>query len=233
MTRRLILWDIDGTLVSCGPSGRLALETGARLAAGLEAAPHVAMSGKTDPQIIAEMLTLAGLSPQDIARLMPLALAEAERTLAGQEDSLRQEGVVHPGVPELLVRLSTANGVRQTLVTGNLANNANLKVSAFGLDGVFDFPVGAYGTDHAERDCLVPIALDRVRQLRGETHLPEEVWVIGDTRHDLSCARVAGVRCLIVGTGRDGFESVRDLDADAVVEDLADTSRILETLLAD
>jgi phosphoglycolate phosphatase-like HAD superfamily hydrolase len=191
------------------------------------------MSGKTDPQIIAEMLTITGLTHQEIARLVPRALAEAERALASYDDRLKQEGFVHPGVPELLVRLATINGVRQTLVTGNVATNANMKVSAFGLDGVFDFPVGAYGTDHAERDCLVPIALDRVRELRGETYSPEQVWVIGDTRHDLSCARVAGVRCLIVGTGRDGFESVHHLDADAVVENLADTSRVLETLLAD
>jgi phosphoglycolate phosphatase-like HAD superfamily hydrolase len=118
-------------------------------------------------------------------------------------------------------------------VTGNIAANAGLKVSVCWLESVFDFDVGAYGTDHAERDCLVPIALDRVRELREESYLLEQVWVMGDTRHDLSCARAAGVRCLILGTGRGGFELVRDLDADAVVEDLADTDRILKTLLAD
>ena len=98
---------------------------------------------------------------------------------------------------------------------------------------VFNFAVGAYGTDHAERDRLVPISLRRVSDLRGETYPPEHVWVIGDTRHDLSCANVVGVRCLIVGTGRDGYESVCDLEADAVVEDLGDTDRILEILLTD
>jgi phosphoglycolate phosphatase-like HAD superfamily hydrolase len=233
MARRLILWDIDGTLVSSGPAGRLALETGTRVAAKLDTVPSVTMSGKTDPQIITEMLTLAGLAPRSIASLMPCALAEVERALVSRSDQLRQEGFVHPGVRELLVRLAGTNGVRQSLVTGNVAANAGLKVSAFGLDSVFDFAVGAYGTDHAERDRLVPISLSRVRELRGETYLPEHVWVIGDTRHDLSCASVAGVRCLIVGTGRDGFGSVRDLDADAVVEDLADTDGILKTLLAD
>jgi phosphoglycolate phosphatase len=233
MARRLILWDIDGTLVSSGPAGRIALETGARTAARLNAIPSVTMGGKTDPQIITEMLTLAGLAPRSISGLMPSALTEVERALADRSGQLQQEGFVHPGVRELLVRLGDTNGVRQTLVTGNVAANASLKVSAFGLEGAFDFAVGAYGTDHAERDCLVPISLSRVRELRGETYLPEHVWVIGDTRHDLSCASVAGVRCLIVGTGRDGFESVRDLDADAVVEDLADTDGILKLLLAD
>jgi phosphoglycolate phosphatase-like HAD superfamily hydrolase len=190
------------------------------------------MSGKTDPQIMAEMLAIAGVASEEIARMMPLALEEAERALASSEVLLKRDGFVQPGVSELLARLGDTNGVRQTLVTGNVAANARLKVSVFGLDRVFDFAVGAYGTDHADRDSLVPISLGRVRDLRGETYEPEEVWVIGDTLHDLSCAKAAGVRCLIVGTGGKGFESVRDLDADAVVENLADVDRTLKTLLA-
>lgn len=231
MARRLILWDVDGTLVSSGSHGRVALETAAQVAAGLESVPGVTMGGKTDPQIIDEMLTIAGVASHVIDRIMPRALLEAERALASSENYLKRDGFVHPGVSELLVRLADNNGVRQTLVTGNVAANARLKTSAFGLHHVLDFPVGAYGSDHADRNCLVPIALRRVRDLRGESYLPEEVWVIGDTRHDLSCANIAGVRCLIVGTGRDGFESVRDLDADAVVENLVDVDRILKTLL--
>jgi phosphoglycolate phosphatase-like HAD superfamily hydrolase len=232
MARRLILWDVDGTLVSTGPAGRLALETAAGVVAGLQEVPSVPMSGKTDPQIIAEMLAIAGVAAEEIARMMPFALEEAERSLAGSELLIQRDGFVQPGVAELLARLGDSNGVRQTLVTGNVVANARLKVSVFGLDRAFDFAVGAYGTDHADRDCLVPVSLDRVRDLRGETYLPEEVWVIGDTRHDLSCAKAAGVRCLIVGTGRDGFEPVRDLDADAVVENLADVDGIIKTLLA-
>ena len=85
----------------------------ARLAAGMENLPSVTMGGKTDPQIITEMLSLAGLSPRDITSVMPCALAEAERTLADCHDRLRQEGVVHPGVRELLVRLADTSGVRQ------------------------------------------------------------------------------------------------------------------------
>jgi phosphoglycolate phosphatase-like HAD superfamily hydrolase len=233
MDGRLILWDIDGTLLSCGTSGREALEAGARAAAKLGAVPHVTMSGKTDPQIIAEMLTLAGLPSSDLATLMPRALIETEQALASYGDALGQEGLVHPGVRELLSQLADTSGVRQTLVTGNIAANARLKVSAFGLERVFDFDIGAYGSDHAERDCLVPIALGRVRKLRGESYLPEQVWVIGDTQHDLSCAKAARVRCLIVGTGRGGFELVRDLDADVVVKDLEDTGGILRTVLGD
>ena len=77
----------------------------------------------------------------------------------------------------------------------------------------------------------MPVALRRVGELRGETYRPEQVWVIGDTARDLACARAGGVRCLIVGTGQHGFGAVRDLEADAVIEDLGDTARVLEVLL--
>lgn len=230
-SRRLLLWDVDGTLVSCGPAGRDALEAGARLAGGLDAVPQVTMGGKTDPQIMREMLELAGVDVSAIDGLVPMALEEAARSLAAWRERIAREGRVHPGVGRLLGELAGRGGVRQTLLTGNLAVNAAVKVGAFGLDGFFDLPVGAYGDDHEQRERLVPVALRRVGELRGETYLPEQVWVIGDTARDLACARAGGVRCLIVGTGHDRFAAVRDLEADAVMEDLGDTARALEVLL--
>jgi phosphoglycolate phosphatase-like HAD superfamily hydrolase len=232
VSRRLILWDVDGTLVSCGGAGREALETAARRAGGLDAVPHLPLGGKTDPQILDEMLLAAGVAPADLDALIPVALAEVERALGGWKERMGREGHVHPGVRRLLGELASRDGVRQTLLTGNVAVNAAVKVGAFGLDGFFDLPVGAYGDDHAQRDALVPIALGRVRELRGETYRPEQVWVIGDTARDLSCARAAGVRCLIVGTGRDGVDAVRGLEADAVLENLADTETVMRILLA-
>jgi phosphoglycolate phosphatase len=229
--RRLILWDIDGTLLTTGPVGRLALELGARRAARLQEVPQVVMSGKTDPQIVRELLTEAGLPPPEIDRVLPLALEEAERFLVAETGRIRDEGTVHPGVPELLEALSAAGGVRQSLLTGNIAANALVKVGAFGLDRHLDPEIGAYGTDHPERDGLVPIALERAKEHRGEAYLPDEVWVIGDTVRDLSCARAGGVRCLIVGTGHDGFDAVRALEADAIAENLADTDEVLKILV--
>ena len=229
--RRLILWDVDGTLVSCGPSGREALEGAARLAAGLTALPHLPMGGKTDPQILTEMLLGAGVAPDALGTLLPVALAEVKRALAGWRERMGREGHVLPGVRRLLDELGGTAGVRQTLLTGNVAVNAAVKVGAFGLEGYFDLPIGAYGDDSAERELLVPIALRRVRELRGETYEPEQVWVIGDTARDLACARAAGVRCLLAGTGREGFAAIRGLDPDALLENLADTARVLDILL--
>jgi phosphoglycolate phosphatase-like HAD superfamily hydrolase len=116
------------------------------------------------------MLRGAGVAPARIDALIPVALAEAERVLAGWSARMGRESHVHSGVRSLLGELAGRDGVRQTLVTGNLAANAAVKVGAFGLEGFFDLPVGAYGDDHAERDFLVPIALGRARQLRGETY---------------------------------------------------------------
>jgi phosphoglycolate phosphatase len=208
----------------------LALETGAGRAAGLAEVPHVVMSGKTDPQIVTEILTAAGIAQEEIAHLLPLALSEAEFTLAHSVESIKREGHPHPGVREMLAGLAEAGSVRQTLVTGNIAANAALKVGAFGLKDHLDFEVGAYGSDNPDRDCLVPISLNRVSGLRGEVYPLERVWVIGDTANDLKCARAAGVRCLLVGTGQRGFVSVRDLGADAQLENLADIESVFKVL---
>jgi phosphoglycolate phosphatase len=228
---RLVLWDIDGTLLTTGPAGRAALEEGVRRAAGLVEVPQVVMGGKTDPQILKEILAASGMDDARIERVMPDALFEVERVLAAHAGRIRSEGRVHPGVRELLAALAATPGVRQSLLTGNIAPNARVKVAAFGLGEYFDFEVGAYGTDHAARDRLVPIALARARELRGERYRRDEVWIIGDTAHDLSCARAGGVRALIVGTGHDGFDAVSALDADALVEDLSDTDAVLKVLL--
>jgi len=188
------------------------------------------MSGKTDPQIVTEILTAAGIPKAEIADLLPRALSEAELTLANSEETIKREGRVHLGVRELVAALAGIGAVRQTLVTGNVAANAMLKVGAFGLGDFIDFEVGAYGSDDPDRNCLVPICLERISDLRGEVYALKRVWVIGDTPNDLKCARAAGVRCLLVGTGRLGFDSVRDLGADAQVENLADTDSVLNIL---
>lgn len=230
MKRRLVLWDIDGTLIrSYGVGGR-AIEEGVMAAAGLLEVPTVPMGGKTDPQIVREIFLAAEIAEDRIAELLPTALAHVEKALAAAEAELRRVGIVLPGVLELLDRLDALDGVRQTLLTGNLVANAALKVAAFDLGRYFDAEVGAYGSDDMDRAALVPIALERVARLRGETYEPDEVWVIGDTPNDLACARAGGVRCLLVGTGTGGIEAVRDAGADAAVEDLSDTESILTLL---
>lgn len=225
---RLILWDIDGTLITSRGVGRRVMEEAAVAVAGLAEAPTVVMSGKTDPQILREIFQAAELADDHIDGILPSAMAAAEAALADAEEELRSAGSVLPGVRALLERLDATPGVRQTLVTGNLTANAAVKVGAFGLTHLVDAEIGGYGTDHADRLELVPIALERARRFRGETYGPDEVWVIGDTPNDLACARAGGVRCLLVGTG--GQEGLDDLGADAVLADLGDVDRAFSIL---
>ncbi len=231
MVHRLVLWDIDGTLVSTGSVGRQALEAGAGEVAALATVPHISMGGKTDPQIVAEILAEAGLPPDRAALLLPAALAVAERRLADWRDRIAGEGFAQPGVRALLEALAGTDGVRQTLLTGNVEPNAFVKVDVFGLAPFFDFAIGAYGSDDADRDRLVPIALDRAARLRHDRFSPSEVWVIGDTANDLRCARAGGAHCLLVGTGREGIGALDGLDPDRLVPDLTDTGAVLGTIL--
>jgi len=228
---RLLLWDIDGTLIRGGGVGSAALNGAAAVVLGKPVVGQpVVMHGKTDPQILIELFLAAEVAEDAIVELLPAAIVEAERLLALTEGDLRRRGEVIGGVIEVLERVGTVPSVRQTLVTGNLLANAALKLAAFDLTPYFDVEVGSYGTDHVDRNELVPIALERVARLRGERYLPQEVWVIGDTPGDLACARAAGVRCLLVGTGQIPIAELRSLDADAVLADLTNTDEVVEIL---
>ncbi len=225
-----MLWDIDGTLIRTGGIGARAIEAGAAEVGALVDVPVVPMSGKTDPQILREIFTAAAMAEDRIVELLPAAVAAVERALARAEAELRRHGSAMPGVVDVLERLGKEPGVRQSLVTGNLVANAAVKLGAFDLTRHLDVEVGAYGTDHADRNELVPIALERVARLRGETYDPAEVWVVGDTPRDLACARAAGVRCLLVATGSTGLAGVRNIGADAVLADLSEPEEVLEIL---
>jgi phosphoglycolate phosphatase len=231
MVGRLLLWDVDGTLIRGGGVGSAAMNEAAAVALGKPiVGPPVVMHGKTDPQILTELFVASDVADDEIPRLVPIAVAEAERLMALAEADLRARGEVIPGVLDVLARLATIPGVRQTLVTGNLTGNAAVKLAAFELSAYFDVEVGAYGSDDPDRNALVPIALERVERRRGERYLPEEVWVIGDTPGDLACARAAGVRCLLVGTGQIPIAELRSLDADVVLADLTNTDQVIQVL---
>lgn len=229
--KRLLLWDVDGTLIHGGGVGAEAMHQAAAavLGAPLDGQP-VVMSGKTDPQILTEIFRAAEIAEDAIVELLPAALAEAERRIALAEDDLRRRGEVIKGVVEVLERLAALPGVRQTLLTGNLVTNAAVKMAAFDLTRFFDVEIGAYGTDHADRNELVPIALERAANLRGAHYQPDEVWVVGDTPGDFACARAAGVRCLLVATGQISERELRALGADVVLPDLTHTDEVVNIL---
>ena len=224
----LVLWDIDGTLVHAGGMGAEVFDRAFEHALGVRPPERVLMSGKTDPQIVGEYLAMLGVP--DAAAHLPAVLAALETELAAAEDAIRSMGRVLPGAVEAIEGLATEVGVLQSVLTGNIAPNARLKLAAFGLDSLLDLEVGAYGSDHADRRKLVPIALERVSRVRSRSFDRSRVWIVGDSANDLACARSGGVRCLLVATGRSGRDELAALAPDAVLDDLSDTGSLLEII---
>ncbi|MGH9008971.1 MAG: HAD family hydrolase [Acidimicrobiia bacterium] len=225
---RVILWDVDGTLVRTGGVGAEAFGTAIETLFGAPAGDHgVSLAGKTDPQIAREILTVLDLHDDAEARL-PILLAETERLVAAGRDRIRAQGCILPGVPELLDGLQRP-GTVQTVLTGNTAANAAVKLDAFGLPRWLDLEVGAYGSDDPDRNALVEVALGRVERRYGPVDR-RRVWVAGDTPLDAACAQAGGVRCLLVATGFAPRPALDAAGADHVVEDLTDTESILSLL---
>ena len=230
---RLVLWDIDGTLLRGGGVARDIFDVAVTAVIGRHPGDHrIRMGGKTDPQIALEILAYAALEDAEATEHLPAVLAELERGLEAAADELREHGHVLPGVPEVLRALDADPDVRCTVLTGNTEANAAVKLAAFELTRWLDLEIGAFGSDDRDRTALVPIALERARRLRGLQIDPEDAWVVGDTPRDLACARAGGVRCALVATGHASLDELRATDADAVLEDLSDVDAVVKLLTA-
>ncbi|MBN1527924.1 MAG: haloacid dehalogenase-like hydrolase [Thermoleophilaceae bacterium] len=214
----LVLWDIDGTLVDGAGHGRHAFDDAYRAVTGREPAGQVQMAGRTD-----RMIAMSMLDGDDTA-VTPM-LAELERALAEREERIRAEGRALPGAEAALQALASREGTVQSLLTGNLAANAALKLGAFGLQRWLDLEVGGYGSDpHERRSDLVAVARDRA----AAKYSPAvDTVLVGDTPLDVSAAHEAGARAVAVASGPYGVDELRAAGADSVLPGLADTAQVL------
>ena len=227
-----MLWDVDGTLVDTAGVTAESFDRAVEAALGRHPGEHgVAMSGKTDPSIALEILAFAGVDDDEARRHLGPVLDRLEAELAAAAPRFKEKGRVLPGVEAVLGRLHAHSSVSQSVLTGNTAANASVKLETFGLTRWLDLAVGAFGSDRHDRDQLVPVALERARRLRGRSFSPSDVWVVGDTPRDLACARAGGASCLLVGTGRVRLSELRHAGADHVLDDLSDTDRVCDLLL--
>jgi phosphoglycolate phosphatase len=225
----MLLFDIDGTLVKGGDVSGAVFGRAIEAVLGQAPTRRVSMSGKTDPQIVREYLDLL---KQDDPAHIPAVLERLEAELAAAAHQLAELGSACPGAPELLQALATDERLHLSVLTGNIAPNAVIKLAAFGLDKWLDLETGAYGSDSEDRQALVPVALDRLASLRGARLSPRDTWVIGDTPRDYECARAGGAHCLLVATGRFGLTELGGLGADAVLADLVATEAVVDVLTA-
>lgn len=226
--QRLLLWDVDGTLVRAGDLGAAVFDVALEAVLGVRPDVRVRMSGKTDPQIVREYLVALGLPEIDDTVEAVLRSVEGHLAAAAAAGELVAGGTACPGTGEVLRRLASDARLVSTLLTGNIAPNALVKVAAFGLDQWLDLSLGAYGSDEEDRNLLVPVALRRLATGRGVSLTAEDAWVIGDTPRDLECARVAGSRCLLVATGRYGLEELEALQPDWALADLSDAEAVVK-----
>jgi phosphoglycolate phosphatase-like HAD superfamily hydrolase len=231
--RRLVLWDIDGTLVLYGGIGRSAfadafMAVEGRIAHDLDRL-MISTAGRTDPDIAIEFLERHGIP--DVETRLDAFHAALVDALASKTAELREHGRVLPGVEPALAALARLPGVAQSLLTGNLEANAVLKLAVFGLDRYVDFTIGAYGSDHRDRGQLVGVALGKARERLGEEINPAAVVVIGDTPLDVAAARAGGARAVAVATGHFDVPALEATHPDAVLADLSDTNAVLNAIL--
>jgi phosphoglycolate phosphatase len=227
--RRIVLFDIDGTLLWGGPAKHAFVDAVREIYGTPGAFEHVSFAGKTDPQIARELLLGVGLEPGEIdlgfGRLWERYLTYLEERLPGDPVT------VLPGVPELLSALQDFADVGVGLLTGNIAGGARLKLASGGLLEHFAF--GSYGSDHEERDELPAIAVGRARSLWGDVVTAGAAIVVGDTPRDVACGKAGGTRTLAVATGTFTTAELAASEPDHVLESLVETEHVLELLLGE
>ena len=231
-TTRLALFDIDGTLLWSDGAGRRAITRALREIFGETGPPDHRFDGKTDPQIVREMMRIAGRDDADIDRGMPPVFS---RYVACLEEELRDpahHAKALPGVIDLLDTLSQRSDVALGLLTGNLVEGARVKLRAVGIDPDI-FKVGAFGSDHEHRPELPEIARRRAREVLGMDIPGHHVVVIGDTPADVQCGRGIGARAIGVATGRYDASELMAHGAAAVFANLTDTATVIDAILGD
>src|SRR5215216_3438761 len=225
---KLILWDIDGTLLySGGVAGEAMRAAMQRVYGSVSTEARHSYAGKTDRQIVLE--TFAERTHDDLISTIEQFTATYIEELTRRRADFLARCRVLEGVVPALEYLASA-GVVQSLLTGNLQPIARIKLDLMGLTRFLDLDAGAYGSDHYRRTELVPIAAARAAQRYGRTFADTDVVVIGDTPHDIDCGRAAGARTIAVATGPFSVEALRAHGADLVLENLADTDRVIDAI---
>lgn len=224
----LVFWDIDETLItSSGLAERLLRQAILTTYGPSPALAQLAMGGKTDQQIICE--AYPDQPPAALLAVLPAFAAQYMAFIEAQRAALQVHGQVLDGVLPALMGLADA-GAHQSVITGNIEPVAHYKIQLFGLTPYLDLSVGAYGSDHAERTRLLPIALKRYAA-RQRAAPPARVVVVGDTPADVACGRAAGAYTVAVASGAWNIGQLHEAGADVVLADLGDTALVLTHLL--
>ncbi len=220
---KLILFDIDGTLIDSGGAGVRSLNLAFEKVFSIENAfKDISMAGKTDSQIIKECLQKHGLSPNgDFEAIIEAYLYHLRKEINNDRKHVK------PGIYDILNNLGQMKNIATGLLTGNIEKGARIKLEPFRLNEFF--PSGAFGSDHEDRNQLLPIAVERFTKLYKTSIDIEECMVIGDTPRDVECAHIYGAISIGVATGPYSFEELVKAGADYVVKDFSMPSEFLRS----
>jgi phosphoglycolate phosphatase-like HAD superfamily hydrolase len=226
---RVVLWDIDHTLIESRGLGREIYERVFPTVTGHPLRELATVHGRTELDIIHNTLELHDLEPTEQA-INELATALADGYRAALHE-LTARGRVLPGVWQALDALRAEPGIQQSVLTGNTTEVARIKVEAFGLDRYLDLSIGAYGDDHRDRAELVTIARKRATHQLGTPIPAAQVVLIGDTPSDVNAALTAGTQIIAVASGKYTVEDLRTAGAETAFENLTDLPRLLRTVI--
>ena len=226
--RRLLLFDIDGTLITSGGAGEAALKDAMRSRFGVEEdLAGIILAGATDARIARELLEKHGIavSPENVTALLDTYLGHLAERIG------RHDGKLLPGIVPLLNVLSKREDAVLALLTGNVSRGAEIKLTHYGVWDFFEF--GAFADDHHDRNELGKFARARALERHGEEFPPSRIYVIGDTPKDIECGRAIGACTVAIATGHYSAAQLKDHAPDFLFEDLSDTDRVVSHLFGE
>ena len=225
MEKKLLLFDIDGTLIASGGAGEHALRLGIKDRFGLdEDFRGIEIAGRTDSGIARQFFAKHSLpdTPGNTAAFFESYLGHLVRLLP------QKEGRLLPGIQPLLDTLKSRPDMVLALLTGNLARGAKLKLTHYGVWDYFEF--GAYADDHYDRNQLGHFARTRAQERHGTDFPPERIYVLGDTPHDITCARAIGAIAVAIATGQYSRAQLAEHAPDFLFDDLSDVTAVLAAI---
>lgn len=227
---KVVLFDIDGTLLLSDGAGRRAMERALVATFGTAGPKSYRYGGKTDKLIVRETMRLEGIAESEIDAAMDRVVSAYLHNL--REDLDRNPGLAKalPGVIELLEAVERHENLLLGLLTGNVVEGAGVKLRAVQI-APERFRVGAFGSDHEQRPMLPPIARERASAHLGRMVAGEDLVIIGDTEHDMTCGLGVGARAIGVATGGIPRAALESHAPVAVFDDFRDTARVLEAIL--
>ncbi len=228
---KLVLFDIDGTILWTDGAGRRSMEAALESVYGMPGDPAYRYDGKTDRQIVREQLRAAGVPDREIDARLDALLDTYLRNLTDVLASDPLAARLCDGVEVLLDAVEAHTDTILGLLTGNVEGGAARKLGAVGID-FSRFRVNAFGSDHEHRPELPRVAQQRARTTLGLDLPGDRIVIIGDTPADIECGRPIGARAIGVATGRYGVDDLAAHAPHAVFADLRETDRVLEAILA-